>query len=430
MASNPITKQTYIKFRGRSDEEDDDYQDVDNFIKEFESISFANKEHAEDDRKRIFSGLLRDHARNWWTHVKRFQVLIDRAGGLRSGTNTGQISEAQATDHFISELEDPIRLFYRERQNTPPTLDNAISSTEIYETAHYKKESRRREKKRSKKKKRRSSSSSSSSASSDSSSSSSSSSEEDTRKASHKRKEKRKKDRKKEKTTPRPSTPKKEDPMDTLRKEMAENQVIQRVNVIPIDLRILYNKWSGSLHEITTKATSKKTRSCPKPRRQLGYVPLCGNCGKSGHTVANCDQRPAQQKPTVRFSTAPPVTIPKVDTPVNLVSWDHTKPSEDLEMEWPEEFRDDLPIEVLKVETRNTKKQKKKGTSSSSSESPPPKKKSERKNIEISTSSKKETPKQAIASPHEDKQPTAFPADIERKSRSSSRRKYKMNWHP
>uniref|UniRef100_A9U2P8 Predicted protein n=1 Tax=Physcomitrium patens TaxID=3218 RepID=A9U2P8_PHYPA len=347
---------------------------------------------------------------------------------------------------------------HTESQNIPPTLDNAISSAEIYETAYYKKESHGREKKCSKKKKRRSNSSSSSSASSDSSSSSSSSSKEDTRKASYKRKEKRKKDRKKEETTPRPSTPKKEDPMDTLRKKMAELK-IQVVGTQPSRPKPSYqrpNIWCTICQKPGHTASECYSNRPSYPVQQMEWVPAWDYyegyqqedqvyVGEEvpTHTpippvmipryvpreyvqnlphrtmvphnsppVANYDQRPAQQKHAVRFSTAPPVTISKVDTPVNLVSWDHTKPSKDLEMEWPEEFRDDLPIEVLKVETRYTKKQKKKGTSSSSSESPPPKKKSERKNIEISTPSKKETPKQATASPHEDKQPTAFPADI------------------
>ncbi|KAL3698607.1 hypothetical protein R1sor_012683 [Riccia sorocarpa] len=239
MAGNPITKQHYNKFRGGSEDEDD-YQDADILVLEFEALSAANKEDSDDDKKRIFPGLLREHARNWWTHIskvganvatwalikdaflkrfrepgyertvwnkfnlgnfrrkkkerlrnyaERLQVLIHRAGGMTSATNNRGVTEPQAATAYINGLDERLKEFLLERQDDSPTLKNAIDNAEKYEVAHPGR-SRGREKKKSKKKKKRSRSSSSESSSSSSSESSSSSSDSEDEKRTKRKKNK------------------------------------------------------------------------------------------------------------------------------------------------------------------------------------------------------------------------------------------------
>ncbi|KAL3690877.1 hypothetical protein R1sor_004528 [Riccia sorocarpa] len=266
MAANPITKQHYNKFRGGSKDEDD-YQDADIFIMEFEALSAANREDFDDDRKRIFPGLLRDHARNWWTYIKRLQVLIDRARGMTSATNHRGVMKPQAATSYINGLDEKLKEFLLERQDDPPTLKNAMDNAEKYEVAHPDKGRGREKKKKKKKKKKRSrslSSESSSSSSSSDSSSSSSDSEDDKRSKRKKNKSRSEKSKKRDKRRmempARPNTPpRKNDHVDTLLKEMADLK-IQVVGAQP---------------------------SRPKPSYHRPNV-WCTTCGRTGHSNTKC----------------------------------------------------------------------------------------------------------------------------------------------
>ncbi|KAL3675122.1 hypothetical protein R1sor_025070 [Riccia sorocarpa] len=310
-------------------EDEDDYQDVDIFITKFEALSAANREDSDDDRKRIFPGLLRDHARNWWTHIsktnanvatwvlikeaflkrfrepgyertvwsklgnfrrkkreklrsyaERLQVLIDRAGGMTSATNHKGVTEPQATTTYINGLDEKLKEFLLERQDDPPTLKNAMDNVEKYKVAHPDK-CRGREKKKLKKKKKRSrsvSSESSSSSSSSDSSSSSSDSEDDkrTKRKNKNRSEKSKKrDKRRMELPTRPSTPpRKIDHVDTLLKEMADLK-IQVVGAQPSRPRSSYqrpNVWCttcGKTGHSNTECYTAKT----VPVNQLEWVP-------------------------------------------------------------------------------------------------------------------------------------------------------------
>lgn len=78
--SQPITKHSYPKFKGRSDDDDD----ADSYIKLFESISTTNREGDDDDRLRIFPSLLRKKARSWYNHESTEPQGIDSWLKLRT----------------------------------------------------------------------------------------------------------------------------------------------------------------------------------------------------------------------------------------------------------------------------------------------------------------------------------------------------------
>ncbi|KAL3679660.1 hypothetical protein R1sor_022616 [Riccia sorocarpa] len=456
--ANPITKQHYNKFRGGAEDEDD-YQEADTYIREFEALSLANKEDADDDRKRIFPGLLRDHARNWWTHIsksnanvatwnlirdaflKRFrepgyertvwsklgnfrrknkeklrnygehlQVLIDRAGGITSATNTNGVTEPQAATTFINGLDEKLKEFLLERQDDPPTLKNAMDNAEKYEVAHLDRSRKGRDTKKTKSKKKRSkstSSESSSSSSSSDSSDSSSDSEKDTKKKKNKKKgyDKKVKDKKRMERIIRPVTPpRKDDPVESLRKDMADLK-IQLVGNNPTRPRPSYqrpNIWCttcGRPGHVYTECMSTKTY----PVSQLEWVPAWDTYNyyeedslyaiqegpptptpiqpmpinrAQGHVAADCD-KPPNIKPAVRFAPTPPET--KVLTAVNHISWEDEARAEPAEVEWPE------TMTVMKIETRSKRKANPKEVSS---DVPPPGKKDRKKKEKDSSKTK------------------------------------------
>ncbi|OAE23804.1 hypothetical protein AXG93_1311s1030 [Marchantia polymorpha subsp. ruderalis] len=244
-----FTKHSYLKFKGRGDDDD-----ADSYIKLFELVSITNKEDNDADQMRIFPGLPRKKAQNEKPWKKANRKKKNRRMAMHEKGSTSILSKVDALVKDFADLKVHVVGSRYKRKSSTGLRANLLCTNyvggyyteNLEETAYAVQEGP-------------------------------------------------------------PVTPIQQAHIPRYAPNEIATTVPQRRMVSPgATARVPPNAC------FNCGEARHYSPNCSHPRREQGYVPMCSNCRQGGHTAAECNQ-PRAARAQVRFVTPPPKEDAKVN---------------------------------------------------------------------------------------------------------------------